>query len=141
MRVRWINHPNPKLQHLNGLIQHEPYEAVAPYILSGQAEEAPFKTYQERLKYEEELRMASQPKEQPLWGIHELLHQVTVTKSFAGQVDHYDRPPADCPAFIRQRWQAAFDRIVGMNNDLSTAWSNQAESRRHADSVQGKKWF
>jgi imidazolonepropionase-like amidohydrolase len=37
MRIRWVNHPNPNLQHLNGKIVHEAREAVAPYLLSGQA--------------------------------------------------------------------------------------------------------
>jgi hypothetical protein len=130
MRIRWINHPNPKLQHLNGLIQHEPYEAVAPYILSGQAEELPFKTYQERLKYEEELRLASQPKVEALWGVKETLLKAMVVKTFNSEVFYYDSPPADCPPFIRQRWQFAHERIVGMGNDLNTNAGYDAKSRR-----------
>jgi hypothetical protein len=130
MRIRWINHPNPKLQHLNGLLQHEPFEAVAPYIISGQCEEVPFTTYQERLKYEEELRVASQPKVEALWGVQETLLKVLVVKTFNSEVSYYDSPPADCPPFIRQRWQTAADRIQGMRNDTNTNWGNEAAARR-----------
>jgi hypothetical protein len=130
MRIRWIKHPHPAKQHLNGLIQHEPYEAVAPYILCGQAEELPFTTYQERLKYEEELRLASQPKVEALWGVKETLLKAMVVKTFNSEILYYDCPPSDCPPSIRQRWQFAAERIQGMRNDLTTPQGREALARR-----------
>jgi hypothetical protein len=59
MRIRWVNHPNPKLQHLNGIIQHEPYQAVAPFLLSGACEVVPYKNYLEELDDNEAQRIAS----------------------------------------------------------------------------------
>src|SRR5580700_6114936 len=73
MRIRWISHPNPKLQHLNGKIVHETRESVAPYILSGQCEEVPYKNYIERLNDIEAARIAALPKSANAsgWGIRE----------------------------------------------------------------------
>lgn len=58
-RIRWVNHPNPKLQHLNGTIAHETREAIAPYLISGQCELCPAPNFQTRLREEEEIRQRS----------------------------------------------------------------------------------
>jgi hypothetical protein len=59
MRIRWVNHPNPKLQHLNGKTVHEPYQAVAPFLLSGACEVVPYKNYLEELDDNEAQRIAA----------------------------------------------------------------------------------
>jgi hypothetical protein len=36
-KIKWLRHPNPAKQHLNGTIDYPTREEVAPYLLSGQA--------------------------------------------------------------------------------------------------------
>lgn len=80
-KIRWISHPNPKLQHLNNTIDYPTREEVAPYLLSGQAELCtPAKRgtneYLDEQREAEERRIALLPAHQrqtfspvPVWGI------------------------------------------------------------------------
>jgi hypothetical protein len=114
MRIRWINHPNPKFQHLNGKIVHETRESVAPYILSGQCEEVQYKNYVERLNDEEAARVAALPKSASGWGIREARRSegnpvrfiVTETTPL-GETIFYDAPPAHAPASVKQKFADA----------------------------------
>jgi len=125
MKVRFLP-PSPKA----GTIEHlEPHRAQS-LIDAGFAELIPYKGYQDRLKDEEELRLASQPKAEALWGIKESLLKVMVVKTFNSEILYYDSPPSDCPPSIRQRWQFAADRIQGMRNDLATPQGHEAQARR-----------
>jgi hypothetical protein len=113
MRIRWINHPNPKSQHLNGKIVHETRESVAPYILSGQCEEVPYKNHVEYLNDVEKERQAAQPAQATGWSIRESTSndprvRFVVTKtSPLGEVTFYDAPPADAPEYVKQKFRDA----------------------------------
>lgn len=70
MRVKWLSHPNPNKQFLNGTIEHVSREAAAPYLLSGQCEDCPAPDYQTRLREEEEIRQRSlQPDQNYVQGV------------------------------------------------------------------------
>jgi hypothetical protein len=114
MRIRWINHPNPKLQHLNGKIVHETRESVAPYILSGQCEEVQYKNYVERLN-DEQAQRAADPKNAPAtgWSVRESVGNnprvrfVVIETSPLSEITFYDAPPAHAPASVRQKFADA----------------------------------
>jgi len=114
MRIRWINHPNPKLQNLNGKIVHEARESVAPFILSGQCEEVLYKSTLEFLNDHEAQRQAAMPKIGDGWALKETMAtpdrrgQVLIVKTTSlGETLYYDAPPADAPPHIIQRWKDA----------------------------------
>jgi hypothetical protein len=113
MRIRWINHPNPKSQHLNGKIVHETRESVAPYILSGQCEEVPYKNHVEYLNDVEKQRQATQPAQVTGWSVRESIGNnprvrfVVVETSPLGEITFYDAPPAHAPASVKQKYADA----------------------------------
>ena len=114
MRIRWINHPNPKSQHLNGKIVHETRESVAPYILSGQCEEVQYKNYVERLN-DEQAQRAAEPKNAPAtgWSIRESTSNdprvrfIVAETSSLGEITFYDAPPAHALLAIKQKFADA----------------------------------
>jgi hypothetical protein len=114
MRIRWINHPNPKSQHLNGKIVHETRESVAPYILSGQCEEVQYKNYVERLN-DEQAQRAAEPKNAPTtgWSIRESMSNdqrvrfIVIETSPLGEITFWDAPPAHAPASVKQKFADA----------------------------------
>jgi hypothetical protein len=113
MRIRWINHPNPKSQHLNGKIVHETRESVAPFILSGQCEEVPYKNHIEYLNDVEKQRQAAQPAQATGWSVRESVGNdprvrfVVVETSPLGEITFYDAPPLHAPASVKQKYADA----------------------------------
>jgi hypothetical protein len=116
MRIRWVKHPHPAKQHLNGIIQHEPYEAVAPFLLSGACEEVPYKSTLDFLNDHEARRVAALPKSAAPatgWSIRESTSNdprvrfVVTETSPLGEVTFYDAPPVHAPASVKQKFADA----------------------------------
>jgi hypothetical protein len=116
MRIRWINHPNPKSQHLNGKIVHEARESVAPFILSGQCEEVPYENHVEYLNDVEKQRQAALPKSAAPatgWTVRESTSNdprvrfIVVETSPLGEITFYDAPPAHAPRAVKQKFADA----------------------------------
>jgi hypothetical protein len=61
VRIKWVNHPNPALQHLNGTAEIVLREDIGAYLISGQCILFPYKNYVDRLTEEEKARQAALP--------------------------------------------------------------------------------
>lgn len=143
MRIRWINHPNPKLQNLNGkIVSIDSRESVAPFILSGQAEEVPYKNHVEYLNDHEAQRQAALPKSAAPatgWGIRQSTSNdprvrfVVTETTPMGETIFYDAPPAHAPLKIKQQFADAIATDVAA---LSSRNEFLEQQRLHVEPTQ-----
>ena len=116
-RIRWVNHPNPALQHLNGTIEHVAREAIAPYLVSGQAVLCPAPNYVVRLSEESAMRTKASPGDTVVsmeteWGVRDTTgspwSHVVIIKKSRGETYFFESVPKDCPKVIADK----FNRLV-----------------------------
>jgi hypothetical protein len=137
-RIKWISHPHPAKQHLNGTIAHETRESVAPYILSGQAELCPAPNYVVRLSEESALRTGCAPGDAspecfktPTWSVkqHQRSGKVVVELREGTSLTAFDGPPPQAPESVRRAYAAlvgAPDKAVVDYNAREKAKTDQA---------------
>ena len=127
MKIKFLSGPRA------GQIDHAPISQETDLLVkAGIIEVIPYKGYQERLKAEEELRMASQPKIAAQWGIRRIMYTnkglcCVVVKMDGPETTFYDSPPTGCPRATAAEWKKQIDLEHALSNDVNRIHKEKQE--------------